>query len=1112
MSWWKRYTTLEEEETYHRGKYFGGSRLEDIFDLLRTGEYAAGGIILRHRQRKEASAVAQIIGQTPLGQAESVVYGISHRVSPSKALEIEGFWTGLAVDVLLDPTTYLTLGTGGAIKIGARVAPKAAAQLGVREGGKIALKKGGREVLEGLVQSGRYGFDEAQEVLVRWMADHPADATKWMHEGGLRWMGQTVIPGKQFEQAWTKITGLRYVGAPIESGATGIAGVSSAISTKVRRAATGTADVLGEAFVPGYWMKQLPGKYGGYFTDYLDWVLRKRGAMAQGFHELKVMAKPFKDRGEELTRTLESTLPTGDVSFDKYVDEVIRPHLVSIRSAEIARGVSVGDVTGYVPHVLTKQGEKFLKSVGGMPEAYQYYAQKVRAPYAEKRLWEGTVEEINESLGFEFFESNFWKAMAPRTQKHISDIYTADWFKFVQKEYGIDEVTDAARAGVEFVESRHPQIEKLLPTKIAQHLEELVEEPSMGFMARRASEYDWGMTWWKRSVTTGFGLAVHPAFFARNVYSGVYQNWVRTGMYSPVDYYKGVKARLGKGVFETLEHGQIAGTQMQDILREQGILGQPGMMDVILENVWERTTWQKVRDVPSWFMTETENLVRIPEFVKLAETMGIHQARDVTFETHFAYLPEFHTKFEMDVAKRAYPFWTWMSKNLPYQVRRTIEQPRKLGSIAKVQQKLIEHYNMEEEYERRLDWQRNMFLIPNVFKGGEGWIGLGMPFLDLTTDLGDLYFGLSPVKLLPELGYIEQDWGSREYKTKKQLSAIRRLAEGRYGGSARRLVRTEEELDKLMYLAGMPTYDVATADVQSMFAASRWKLPSPTKEQEYAAWIAAGAPEGFRIKTLIAPSGGMVGVAEVTPDPKWWEIWKKPPEKPAPPHFELLALTEDVYERAQGFTPTPSQIRYITTGLTGTFPELNPFESLTQTIFSDVLRRAYELPGSREMRYGEVLAEWERFKAGEFQPEYPTLEQRMDSWRRAGKPNTYTQKIYRNELGKLIGVSTYTLEGLEAMGGFVPSEAQKIWAFRTTRKMLPKDQMKIWASEWNADQLQREEWRKEYAELRADPFGTSISRKGVSATVMMARAGDTIVWRQGRMKELETFIGVGVDR
>jgi len=873
-------TAQEEEEydqsgKYWRGKYLSGSKLEDIFDILRTGEYAAGGLLLRFKEQKAENMLRQARGErlaalTVLKQTANILvagtgHGIKHRISPSAVLEVEGFWGSLAADIAADPTTYMSFGLTGLARAGRAVIPEAAARLGI---------------------------------------------------------GKTV---------------------------------------------TGIGHVLGEAFVPGYWMKQLPGSYGGYFDEFLDWTLQKRGAAQQAFHELKGMAQPYRKSGEAITKYIESGISTGNKALDKYIDDVIQPHIASMREEELMRGVDVGEIAGYVHHTLTKEGKKFVEQMGGMPEVWKYYAQKVRAPYAKERTLEGTIEEINKAFGFEFFESNFWKSMAVRTQKHVADMYTAGWFQHVQKKYGIDDLGDSA---IEFVQSKHPQIQKLLPARISQHLEEIVEEPAQGFIAALGRKHDWGMTWWKRGVTVGFGVLIHPAFFARNVYSGVYQNWLRVGISSPLDYYRGIQARLGKGSFETLERGKVAGPEMQDILREQSILGQPGMMDVILENVWDRNLWQKLRDAPSWLMAETENLVRIPEFVKLAKTMNLKEARDITYETHFAYLPEFHTKFELQYAKRVFPFYTWMSRNIPFQLRRTLEQPGKLGGVGKFQQQMIEHYGMEEEYERRTEWQRNMFLIPNIFKKGKGWIGLGMPFLDLTTDIGDMYFAISPLKLIPELGYIEQDWGSREYKAAKQKRAIKRAIEGRYGTTVRRLRRTDGIIDRVLYLIGMPTYDIA---------------PEETGKLEF--------------------------------------------------------------------------------------------------------------------------LDWEIFKAGEMLLEYPTRVQQMESWERAGKPGKYVQKFYRDELGQLLGVSTFTPEELEELGAFSPSEAQLTWAFRETRKMLPKEQFKLWAKEHVAE-LRSEMEAEE--RLRTELVSLRTIRKGedIPATLRVGGIGEHL----DRRRELEDAIATGVDR
>ena len=87
--------------------------LSKIFDVLRTGEYAVGGLLAGKGARK----------------------GIKQKISPSTVLGAKSFVGKIALDILLDPTTYLTFGTGGTIK------------LALKSGNKVALSKVGSKFL-----------------------------------------------------------------------------------------------------------------------------------------------------------------------------------------------------------------------------------------------------------------------------------------------------------------------------------------------------------------------------------------------------------------------------------------------------------------------------------------------------------------------------------------------------------------------------------------------------------------------------------------------------------------------------------------------------------------------------------------------------------------------------------------------------------------------------------------------------------------------------------------------------------------------------------------------------------------------------------------------------
>jgi len=1416
----------DPDKSYWRGEYFGGGGVSDLFDILRTLEYAGGGSLARTREAGELGRRAEEEGREMTEEEEeeffdliessisfdSSMYGIKHRISPSAVGDIKNPIAALLFDISQDPLSYVSGGVGSATKIGGRITGRVATELGIKTTSKVAIKKEGVGVLSRMIESGRYSYDEASELLLEWMAKHPEDAAKWMHQGGVRWAGVTVVPGKYLERGWDAITRLRYVGEP-----TRVAGEAAArgyqwaekipsktlravarpvlgaatwaipkVTTPIRRGATRVADWAGGAFGLGYKLKQSGEEGAAYFKDYIDWVHRKKGAQTQAFHALKEMAGDYSKRGKEITKYVEEGVSTGDEMLDEFIEGVVKPHAEKMRLEEVARGIDIGEMSEYVPHILTKKGASLLKRLGTVPDVYRYYGQKVRAHYAEARDIPGTISEINEELGVEFFEPDYWKAMMQREQKHVSDIYTADWFKSVQKKYGLEapitdvkkvltgeftempyekrmtakmdeaveevfknvpspftmeevgraipfeelrkitgelqesldvekivpittkddlvfaplkefiesektglfagtyksskrqikeleevistyreiygdpakreewisthlgtlrgaqiqtagegdtgvierfvsqevsrithaitvlppiakvaketvfkrptirpteelrqiedkfleelsdvaygmaykvkrrgepiyedivtHATSATEGGIDYVLSKHPQLrEKLLPSNIAKHIEEIIE-PAPDEPVRDL--WRWAQSWWKRSVTTGIGPALHTPFFGRNVLSGIFQN-VMAGIYSPVPYARGVQARMGwetpdwmakaglwPGKFKTLEFGEISAKEMQKLARTSDVFGQPGMTDINVERLWHKTTWEYLRDMPGQVMAITEDFVRMPLFTKRLETTSARQAREAVTEYHFDYDAEFATRFENRWMKLGIPFYTWPRRSIPLAVEYIAQQPGKIGALGKGAQQLFAHYGIEvaddngvvemperesikrfppetlqsrtspytnatanlsdntryvpitkntignvtqvyDTKEKRTvhltDWQQDSYVIPNVFSGGEDLMILDLPFTGVTTKPSDMYFMTSPFLKAPfEYMKIESGYGSHEYKREKEWELLTPFIGQRYAKTAEKLGEKETNVEKALYMVGLPTYAYAEPPTMAAFEAAQWVEPVPTKEQEYAAWEAAGMPMGVRIKTFAKTAGGPRGMRddEGLSNIEWLsqkaQFWKEFPEEPEEPigEFSMLALTEDVYERSRQFKLTPEQEQYVFTTV------------------------APEAAGAKEKRYEELLTEWEEFKSGEITAEYPTEAQRMESWRRASEPEKYVQKIYRDELGKLLGVSTYTPEEMREMGTFKPTEAMKAVAFAGTDDVLPKERMKMWAAlkeetgkmafdeqmkHWSekyvADQEQQQLYREEYGELRADIRGTTKIRK-----------------------------------
>ncbi|HDY66405.1 MAG TPA: hypothetical protein ENH85_01290, partial [Candidatus Scalindua sp.] len=196
--------------------------LSGTLDVLRTGEYAIGGIL----------------------SGKSPITGIREKISPSEALKIRDeetkFWSprgiaGLAADILLDPITYLTFGAGGVMKIATK-------------GGQIALTRSGQKLMKTMIQKGASEAAARRTMAKVIQRGGETAAKKYIGKSGLKFMGQAFIPASKFEAAGKVIGKLPGAGLAGKVGA----GIS-------------------RAFVPFREIDKLPAKVGGKgtYTDFL---------------------------------------------------------------------------------------------------------------------------------------------------------------------------------------------------------------------------------------------------------------------------------------------------------------------------------------------------------------------------------------------------------------------------------------------------------------------------------------------------------------------------------------------------------------------------------------------------------------------------------------------------------------------------------------------------------------------------------------------------------------------------------------------------------------------------------------------------------------------------
>lgn len=110
-----------------------------------------------------------------------------------KATDFKGKFRNIAIDVLTDPTTFLTFGVGAGAKIAGKAGVKTLNKAGTKEfvrlvgnASKGAARGTAREVSE----------EVARKTLAARFARSPQLAAKLTDQGGVKFFGKTVVPGK----------------------------------------------------------------------------------------------------------------------------------------------------------------------------------------------------------------------------------------------------------------------------------------------------------------------------------------------------------------------------------------------------------------------------------------------------------------------------------------------------------------------------------------------------------------------------------------------------------------------------------------------------------------------------------------------------------------------------------------------------------------------------------------------------------------------------------------------------------------------------------------------------------------------------------------------------
>ncbi|MEW6606068.1 MAG: hypothetical protein AB1414_01270 [bacterium] len=688
----------------------GGSVLKGVFRILRTGEYVMGGLLA----------------------GEGIIKGVREKISPSEAIglveseEKTPLWSkkglaALVVDILLDPVTYLSFGTGGAVRI-------------TTTGGKIGLSKTGAKLIKKTMAKGISEGAAKREIAKLIQEGGEGIAKKLIAKDGLKFMGMQFVPRAPFTAAG------RLIGK-----APGIRTIKMGVS---------------KAFKPFSEIEKLPTKWGGQgayadelFKPFVKGTRAKINRAVQfSIRTAKEMRKKY---GPEVGKHLAYKAEKGRLFNREVLDNILkiyRKEADEMLKLERATGKKIGEISHYVRHYITKEGRDFLDTgtnfFSVLPKPL-----RARLKSANPRKIEGTIKDINKFFKKKykiknFFEPDFFKAWALRKAEHIRYINTYNFLKATGAKFGIPIKKGMAQytdEGIKLIKSTVPELKDvLLPQPIAEHIDEvqkvLTNEETMKTLLKG---YFKVLSFWKGTVT-----GYWPAFHTRNYFGGWFNNWL-AGINTPTKALRRTKQSRdilrGKDkIYKTKIGVKYTGNQIRDLAERLGVTGQPGMMDIsqTIEEMLDTTLKGKLKKFwmgsgyPRWLMEQTENGLRMPLFLeRLIQGDAPREAARWVFRYHFDYMPEGLTNFERLGMRAVFPFYVWTRHNIPLQIEHVLKNPGKYAGLAKTVDAISGEAG-QKEFRYLPEWMKEMivFRLPEPLQkeiGKSLWMQLDLPAEDL---------------------------------------------------------------------------------------------------------------------------------------------------------------------------------------------------------------------------------------------------------------------------------------------------------------------------------------------------------------------------------------------
>lgn len=542
--------------------------------------------------------------------------------------------------------------------------------------------------------------------------------------------------------------------------------------TKIAPAVESTKDALGYMFKPNYKIDEtLSGETNDYVKNLLNETENSRRFLQEeAMNNVAQAAKSAGgvDTGIDVGRVMERNVPVygprpyREMPTDPKITEAATKLMESnqqIRQMALDNGIDIPEMEGYMTHILSQEernARKINKPI--RVDTGSFGTGQPNKKILNARKLPGSVEDINQQIGRKIFEPNAYFATGVGQKRLIDYIHAVSLRRKVLSnpdfavpyEKGMEIPKNAVVIDTNNYKFMKDSGDVLDGLNLADQIggQYIVTKPVKQILDRyQAINTDEGTKAFMKALDNATGVwkklaLFSPGFHIRNAAGAMFNNYAagmntyELGKYTAEASREVSAALKGKEspMFKEYRQQGLGSSALSKVEFAKAGQEPEQAIQKTIENMTKTGKDKVISKLKSPFETSREagdTIDQVNRFAlyKWARDKGMtpQQAAEKVKEVQFDYSEL--TPFEQKI-RRLVPFYTWMRKNIPYQISAFINDPRKYANLNKIRQNAQASVGLNDE--NMPDYMRDQFNIPVYGSNGKGKsLGLNLPLTDL---------------------------------------------------------------------------------------------------------------------------------------------------------------------------------------------------------------------------------------------------------------------------------------------------------------------------------------------------------------------------------------------